>query len=160
MNSLNSKISLSEQEGILSDCLKRELSLAFGLKQKGLTYDSLRYREYPDVEKCKENTEFLDGKKKLAATIPAVSFFSGAGGLNIGFEYAGFDNIASIEFNEIFCNTLRYNNPHKTIIGPPGNDGDVREHELLASLLESAIGTTKEVVKNKVDKFGAGFFFG
>ncbi|MDR1439878.1 MAG: DNA cytosine methyltransferase [Clostridiales bacterium] len=143
MNSLKNKISLSAQEEILNDCIGKEIPLAAELKQKGLTYDSLRYRDYPDIEAGGENAELLDVKEKLPATIPAISFFSGAGGLNIGFEHAGYENIVSIEFNEVFCNTLRLNNPRKTIIGPPGSTGDVREHEFLTSLLESVVGIGK-----------------
>jgi DNA (cytosine-5)-methyltransferase 1 len=143
MDSLKNKISLSMQEEILRDCEKKELSLASVLRQKGLTYDSLRYCDYSMMEADEEEVELLDEKEKLPSSVPAVSFFSGAGGLNIGFEYAGFDNIASIEFSEVFCNTLRHNNPHKTIIGPPDNNGDVREHEVTASLLEGIIGTDK-----------------
>jgi DNA (cytosine-5)-methyltransferase 1 len=143
MNILNDKLTLQSQENILADSIKRDIPLAELLEQKGLTYDALRYRDYSDIVPERESTETLDGKKKLKPTIPAISFFSGAGGLNLGFEYAGFDNIVSIEFNEIFCNTLRKNNPKKTVIGPPDSSGDVREHEAITALLEQVIGTTK-----------------
>jgi DNA (cytosine-5)-methyltransferase 1 len=75
--------------------------------------------------------------------VPAVSFFSGAGGLNIGFEYAGFNNLVSVEFNEIFCDTLRANNPTKVVIGPPKADGDVRNHDSIVAELERTIGIAK-----------------
>ncbi len=143
MKILKNKITLSSQEKILGDCIRKEIPLIEALSQKGLTYDSLRYYDYSDILPQREVIETLDDKEKMPAAIPAVSFFSGAGGLNIGFEYAGFDNIASIEFNEIFCNTLRHNNPSKTIIGPPYGNGDVRQHMEISALLEAVIGTGK-----------------
>jgi DNA (cytosine-5)-methyltransferase 1 len=142
-NALQSKISISAQDEILQDCIRRDIPLADALVQKGLTYDSLRYREYSDIYPAQDKCETLDEKEKLSGAIPAVSFFSGAGGLNIGFEYAGFDNLVSIEFNEVFCNTLRHNNPTKTIIGPPNSSGDVRDHDDVTALLEAVIGSHK-----------------
>jgi DNA (cytosine-5)-methyltransferase 1 len=116
MDILKDKLTLQSQEEILADSLKREIPLSELLGQKGLTYDALRYREYSDIVQKPEAIESLDDKEKLTPTIPAISFFSGAGGLNLGFEYAGFDNIVSVENNQVFCHTLRQNNPKKIII--------------------------------------------
>jgi DNA (cytosine-5)-methyltransferase 1 len=87
--------------------------------------------------------ETLDSIPKTVSDIPAISFFSGAGGLNIGFEYAGFNNLVSVEFNEVFCNTLRDNNPDKIVIGPPNNSGNIRGHDEIIAELEKVIGVTK-----------------
>ncbi|WP_303862326.1 DNA cytosine methyltransferase [Alkalibaculum bacchi] len=143
MDVLKNKITLSMQKKILDDCFRKDMPLAEILTQKGLNYDSLRYCDYSDIIPYYEENEILDDKEKLHDSIPAVSFFSGAGGLNIGFEYAGFNNLVSIEFNEVFCNTLRGNNPNKKVIGPPDNNGDVREREIVSSELEKIIGTAK-----------------
>ena len=143
MDNLLNKITLSAQTEILNECVRKETPLADVLLQKGLTYDSLRYREYSDVMPKNKTGELLDNKEKMPAMVPAISFFSGAGGLNIGFEYAGFDNLVSIELNEVFCNTLKLNFPKKTIIGPPNNVGDVRQHEKISALLEAVIGSEK-----------------
>jgi len=143
MSSLSNKITLSAQRELLDECIRKEIPLAEALSQKGLTYDSLRYCEYSDTAQKNEPSEILDDTKKTPTSIPAVSFFSGAGGLNIGFEYAGFDNLVSIEFNEVFCDTLKRNFPTKTVIGPPDNIGDVRHHEEVSALLESIIGNNK-----------------
>ena len=140
MDIIKQKLPFVAQEELLCKCMKKDLPLALALNQRGLTYDCLRYRDYCDITPKKDMSENLDDKEKPKASIPAVSFFSGAGGLNIGFEYAGFDNLVSIEFNEVFCNTLRHNNPSKTVIGPPNNSGDVRQHELISSSLEQIIG--------------------
>jgi DNA (cytosine-5)-methyltransferase 1 len=143
MNNLVNKITLSAQTELLDECVRKETSLADLLLQKGLTYDSLRYCEYSDDTPKNESNETLENKEKMLASIPAVSFFSGAGGLNIGFEYAGFDNLVSIELNEIFCNTLKRNYPTKSIIGPPNSIGDISQHEEISALLEAVIGSAK-----------------
>ena len=143
MNTLIKKIALSTQEEILNDCVIRDIPLADALIKEGLTYDSLRYRVYSDAVQHSESNEILDDIEKAPASIPAVSFFSGAGGMDIGFEYAGFNNLVSVEFNEAFCNTLRKNRPERTLIGPPNSSGDVRQHEEVSFLLETVIGTKK-----------------
>ncbi|MDR0564450.1 MAG: DNA cytosine methyltransferase [Azoarcus sp.] len=143
MNPLKNKITLQEQEEILTVCIKKELPLSSALSQRGLTYDALRYRDYSDSVPQLEKNETLDEKQKLSASIPAVSFFSGAGGLDIGFEYAGFNNLVSIESNEVFCNTLKRNNSSKIVIGSPDYSGDIRNHNEIAELLRNIIGKGK-----------------
>lgn len=142
MNLLRDKISLKEQDDILQYCIKNEVKLSDILMNKGITYDQLRYVEYMDIVPTVEKYQTLDDIEKKNDNIPAISFFSGGGGLNIGFEYAGFDNLASIEFNQIFCDTLKLNNPGKVIIGPPDYAGDISNREEIASTLLK-IGTKK-----------------
>ena len=141
-NSLETKLPLALQEELLNDCLRSELALADVLAQKGLTYDSLRYEDYSETPLCQGEAEDLDNFERLPASIPAISFFAGAGGLDIGFEHAGFENIASIECNEVFCNTLMHNNPGKVVIGPPKFSGDIRQHDEITAFLESIMGST------------------
>jgi DNA (cytosine-5)-methyltransferase 1 len=143
MNILKDKLSLSEQVNLLERCIEQDIPLADALYQKGLTYDTLRYEDYSGMVFVSTGSERLDDIEKTKPLIPAVSFFSGAGGLDIGFEYAGFDNLVSIEFNEIFCDTLRINNPSKAVIGPPLFDGDIRKHEYIAAEIEKVIGSVK-----------------
>lgn len=45
-----------------------------------------------------------------------VSLFSGAGGLDLGFQKAGFENILSVEHWDTACNTLKKNNMSEKII--------------------------------------------
>ena len=100
------KIPLSEQYQIIHQAEQNKLKLSDLLAQKGLSYDSLSYEENPELDDdCLRPIETLDNIQKSTDNIPAVSFFSGAGGFDIGFSYAGFNNIISVEFNEIFCNT-------------------------------------------------------
>ncbi len=50
-----------------------------------------------------------------------VSFFSGCGGLDLGFENAGFDVIWANEFDKTICPTYAYNHPNVVL-----NDSDIK----------------------------------
>jgi DNA (cytosine-5)-methyltransferase 1 len=143
MDFMRGKLSLTEQKAILGGCIKHGIPLGDALSERGLTYDALRYETYSDAYNADPPHEQLDDVKKTCLGVPAVSFFSGAGGLDIGFDRAGFNNIASIEANELFCDTLRLNDPDKKIIGPPEMCGDVRNREKIVHILEAIIGSPK-----------------
>ena len=51
-----------------------------------------------------------------------ISLFSGAGGLDLGFEKAGFKVIIANEFDKNICPTYRYNHPNTKLI-----EGDIRK---------------------------------
>jgi len=51
-----------------------------------------------------------------------VSFFAGAGGLDIGLKQAGFDIKLAVELEELYCETLRLNN-HENV-----RQGDIMEY--------------------------------
>ena len=141
MNEVSKKISLKKQLDILKHSSLFQEDLSKLLRDQGLTYDILRYESYTELPpECLQPIETLDTIEKSLKKIPAVSFFSGAGGFDVGFSYAGFENIVSVEFNEIFCNTLRTNNPEKKVIGPPLYSGDIsKREELMDILLENGI---------------------
>jgi len=138
-------IPLNEQEEIIQLCIEKKIPLAVELTRRGYTYDNLRYISYDgktpllgnepfqEVERLEDLPRFDDG-------IPAISFFAGAGGLDIGFSHAGFKTIASVELVELFCETLRKNWPDKIVIGPPDYSGDVSKHEELAEVLRRVVG--------------------
>ena len=48
----------------------------------------------------------------MSNTIPTISLFSGAGGLDLGFQQAGFDIRVAVESDPSACRTLAANNPH------------------------------------------------
>lgn len=136
MNEPMHKIELFEQIDLLKKAKETKGDLPVVLAEKKLTYDALRYEDYCELPPaCLEPIETLDSIKKAEDKIPAVSFFSGAGGFDVGFHYAGFKNIISIEVNEVFCNTLRANDADKIVIGPPYYDGDISKREALAEIL-------------------------
>ncbi len=60
-----------------------------------------------------------------SAPIDCVSLFAGCGGLDIGFERAGYRNIYAADILEICAETLRANRPNWNILGG-GEPGDVR----------------------------------
>lgn len=127
------------QERLLYQSLQTGTKLSDLLSFAGLSYEDFRYVDSSDVKQC-NNTEkhaSIDDITPSNEGIPAVSFFSGAGGLDVGFQYAGFNNIISIEHTELFCNTLRLNNPDKTVIGPPQYLGDISKREDIERILLS-----------------------
>ena len=132
--------SINKQKELLKKCEEMGLSLASVLHENHMTYDDLIYEQYsnapldlPEIERIEDVVQYHDN-------IPAISFFAGAGGLDIGLSYAGFNTIASVELVELFCNTLRLNNPNKIVIGPPNYSGNVKNHEEIADVLRNVVG--------------------
>lgn len=133
------KLTISQQRELLEISEREHIPFSEVLTQRGLTYDSLGYVDNPVIgSEYMQPIKTLDDIGPANDGIPAVSFFSGAGGLDVGFSYAGFNNIISIDFNEVFCNTLRKNNPDKLVIGPPDYAGDISKREDIANILKSS----------------------
>ena len=105
------------------------------LAKEGITYEDLRYELNPSPQLLKSNYRTLADYRKPYHGVSVVSFFSGCGGLDLGFEAAGFDRTCFVEHNETFCDTLRENRNWK-IIGPPFSDGDVSQKKKLSAQLE------------------------
>ncbi len=61
-----------------------------------------------------------------------ISLFSGIGGLDFGFEEAGFETRVALEFDKFCCNAMRLNRPHWGVI-----EGDVN-HVSSADILKTA----------------------
>jgi DNA (cytosine-5)-methyltransferase 1 len=57
-----------------------------------------------------------------------ISLFSGAGGLDIGLELAGFDTVVCIEYDKDCRETLRFNRPNWTLVE---SDNFVQDSTLL-----------------------------
>lgn len=75
----------------------------------------------------------MKGKKKgLNQDLPMISLFSGAGGLDIGFDQAGFRTAVMVEIDPACCRTLRKNMP-----GIPVLEGDINQIET-AQILSAA----------------------
>jgi DNA (cytosine-5)-methyltransferase 1 len=52
----------------------------------------------------------------MAHTPKIVSLFSGMGGLDLGFEAAGFETAVAVDMDPDACRTLRHNRPRWTVI--------------------------------------------
>ena len=65
--------------------------------------------------------------------LPVISLFSGAGGLDIGFDQAGFRTAVMVEFDSACCKTLRKNLPNVPVL-----EGDINQIE--TSTILSAAG--------------------
>ncbi len=140
MIQVEEKITLKEQTTLLNKCMNKGLDLNLELQKLGLTYEHLRYRNYTQGNISFSEYKNIEDLRQTQKGIPAVSFFSGAGGLDIGFDYAGFNNLASIEINELFCETLRLNYPDHLVIGPPDFSGDLKDRETIAKVLKKSLG--------------------
>lgn len=143
MIEITDKISMNEQELILRESIKKSIHLSEILLKKGLTYDNLRYRNYVNGFKHEKHNSSLEELKSSSNEIPAISFFSGAGGMDLGFEYAGYKTLASVENTELFCDTLRINNSNRPVIGPPNFHGDISKKENIAEKIQAIIGSIK-----------------
>ena len=53
---------------------------------------------------------------KIPQKPKVISLFSGAGGMDIGFENAGFETVVAVEFDSSCCDTLHVNRPHLKVI--------------------------------------------
>lgn len=70
----------------------------------------------------------------------AVSFFAGAGGLDIGMHEAGFDVRLSVEIESKYCETLRNNNPTFNVI-----NGDIMQYSKERIYEESGLNMEDEI---------------
>jgi DNA (cytosine-5)-methyltransferase 1 len=122
-----------------SDLLERlldEEGLDAKLTALGMSLDNLEYdMKAPDV---RGNYLRLEDIAVPGNGIPVVSFFAGCGGMDLGFEAAGFAHRAAVEIHPNFANTLRQNRPDWNVIGPPNCAGDVSDVYTLASQLRAS----------------------
>ena len=51
-----------------------------------------------------------------------ISLFSGAGGLDIGFQAAGFETAVAVELDSSCCDTLRTNRPNMCVLNKSVTD--------------------------------------
>lgn len=130
---------LRKQKEIINYCIQEKVALNEVLKKNRWSYDDLEYidNHLPVYPRQKYYT--LDDFKEAEIDVPIVSFFSGAGGLDLGFEAQGFKHSLLVEKIPLFCETLKFNRPHWDIYS-----GDVsRKDEMIAELVKR-IGAQKK----------------
>ena len=120
------------QEVLLREGMRGNLSLLECLRGEKMSIDDLRYTVH---SRPRTFTQTYRRKKRRRGDVPVVSFFSGAGGMDLGFESAGFHHVALFEHNEMFCRTLRANRPHWAVEGPPLASGDVSQVDDITGVL-------------------------
>ena len=109
------------------------------LADTGLDYNDLVY-EVSNQKRWKGPGPLsLDDFLPAVNGVPVVSFFTGCGGMDLGFEALGFSHVAAFEFNEIFCRTLRKNRPNWQVFGPPYANGDVSKFDEVVEELSPLI---------------------
>ena len=105
------------------------------LAPAGLSIDDLVYENSNTLKWAGGVPDGISSFKGAVSGIPIVSFFTGCGGMDLGFEAAGFAHRASFEISETFCNTLRLNRPGWQVFGPPLHSGDVSDIEGVSAAL-------------------------
>jgi hypothetical protein len=94
---------LREQVNIVQESLERDVHLAKVLQEKQLQYDDLLYLDNHRPAYSKQKIYTLDDFTQEKNDIPVVSFFSGAGGIDLGFEAAGYGHELLVEKIDLFC---------------------------------------------------------
>lgn len=133
---------LDEQMNLINRSEATSVHFKDILSEQCLTYDDLIYLRSKDlVWKGPQplKIEEIAAEAKQRHNIPVVSFFTGCGGMDLGFEAAGFKHVAAFEHNELFCKTLRRNRPGWHVFGPPIHSGDVSKHEDIATALSPLV---------------------
>ena len=131
------QLSFDDQEALIARCIDGDIDLAVELRQCGLTYDALRYRSNKPTTTAPKSVG-IDDLRKNPSGVPTVSVFSGCGGLDLGLEAAGFEHVALVDCDALFCDTLRKNRPAWRVLGPPACPGDVSDVDGVAATLEAA----------------------
>lgn len=129
------KISNADQEALFNSCISAKTDLQQYLNIHNLEYDDFRYKHYPEIRISNNSYELLEDVEIRPHKTPTISFFAGAGGFDVGFDYAGFNTLATFEINEIFCNTLKLNFPQKHIF-----NSDLKNREEVYDLLKNKVG--------------------
>ena len=132
--SLTPSVSLT----IVQKCVDQEIELDEELAGLSMSIDDLQYEIAAPSTKGDYVT--LDEFRKPLNGIPFVSLFAGCGGMDLGFEAAGFSHRVGVEINPIFAATMRKNRPNWSVLGPPEQSGDVSKLYEIASSIREQIG--------------------
>ncbi len=132
-------VSSQKQNEIFAFAERERIELSEALSYFGNTIDDLTYQRSHEEVWTGSMPRTLNDFRGFEHKIPIVSFFTGCGGIDLGFETAGFKHLAAFEFNELFCKTLRKNRPEWRVFGPPTDSGDISRVSEVIAALESII---------------------
>lgn len=75
------------------------------------------------IQLCKNIlAEYIDSKHGAQQPLKIISLFTGIGGLDFGFEKAGFETRVAVEFNRHACQAIRKNRPEWALL-----EGDINQ---------------------------------
>jgi DNA (cytosine-5)-methyltransferase 1 len=134
------RLTASQQVRLLRDCSAKGGDLSSRLAKIGLSRDLLTYEVNGGFASQHSKAKTLADFRKPFHGTPVISLFSGCGGMDLGFEAAGYEHTALIEHNELFCSTLRRNRPSWRVIGPPDYTGDVSDRAEIVKILIDGVG--------------------
>lgn len=127
-----------QTKALVEQAISENIALSDLLRSKNKSYDDLRYSSYEIAPFEKQAYKTLDDFKINANEVPTISFFSGAGGLDLGFEAAGFSHQGLFEKVPLFCETLKENRPEWNV-----RHNDVSVKDDITSALRDSIGSSK-----------------
>jgi DNA (cytosine-5)-methyltransferase 1 len=87
----------------------------------------LYLKKHKKIELSKESNIKNSKKNKLSF----IDLFSGAGGIGVGFEQAGFEHVFSADFDSAVADTFRHNNPNIPFI-----EGDLSDESVFNKIKE------------------------
>jgi DNA (cytosine-5)-methyltransferase 1 len=139
------KLQYKKQLRLIDAAERSGVPLVEALSAESLSYDDLIYElRYKPVPRTQGKRVCLSDLAETPTDIPLASFFTGAGGIDLGFSAAGFLPLVAAEFNGLFAKTLRKNHPDLTVLGPPDHSGDVSRFDEMNSGLRKALGSGKQ----------------
>jgi DNA (cytosine-5)-methyltransferase 1 len=127
-------LTITKQLSLLQQSIREDVDLADILEDEGYSYEDLRYRHNSKRPESRVRYLTVDELQATPIDIPAISFFAGAGGLDLGFEAAGFQHMASFEFNATFCKTLLHNRPNWHVFNE-----DLSQRDRIVSILSDRL---------------------
>lgn len=130
---------VTQQIDLVNQCIESGVPMATALKSVGKSYDDLIYTSNPPQALPEDRYFTLEDFTEQSNDIPVVSFFSGAGGLDLGLEAAGFSHSLLIEKMPLFCETIKFNRPKWDV-----QAGDVSNTAEMIEMVSSRIGNSPE----------------